>query len=55
MPDLAVGSTALNNVVSDFGATIISWWVPGQKAGLIGDFRDVEGSWRTRLICVRKI
>ena len=52
VPDLAVGSSALDNVVGDSGAAVIPRRVPGQEAGLIGDLRDVEGSWRTRLICV---
>lgn len=54
MPDLAVGSAALNNIVGDSGAAIITWRVPGQEAGLVSDLRDVKGSWRTGLICVRK-
>lgn len=52
VPDLTVGGTALNNVVGDSGATIVTRRVPGQEAGLVGDLRDVEGSRWTRLICV---
>lgn len=55
MPDLAVGSTTLNDVVGDSGAAVVTWRVPGQEAGLVGDLRDVEGSRRTGLICVRKV
>lgn len=54
VPDLTVGSPALNDVVGDFGAAIVTRRVPGQEAGLIGDLRDVEGSRRAGLICVRK-
>lgn len=55
MPDLAVGGSALNDVVGDSGAAIVTWRVPGQEAGLVGDLRDVKGSRRTGLICVRKV
>lgn len=55
MPDLAVGSAALNNVVGDSGAAVITWRVPGQEAGLVSDLRDVKGGRRTGLICVRKL
>lgn len=54
VPDLALCSTALNDVVGYSGTAIVTWRVPGQEAGLVGDLRDVKGSWRTRLICVRK-
>lgn len=55
MPDLAVSSAALNNIICDSGASVISWWVPGQEARLVGDLRDVEGCRRTRLVYVWKI
>lgn len=55
MPDLAVGSASLYDVVGDSGAAVVTWRVPGQEAGLVGDLRDVEGSRRTGLICVRKL
>lgn len=54
VPDLAVGSSALHNVVGDSRAAVITWRVPGQEGGLVGDLRDVKGSWRARLICVGK-
>ena len=50
MPDFAFCSATLDYVVGDLGASIVSGGVPGQEAGLVGDFRDVEGSRRTRLI-----
>lgn len=55
VPDLTVSSTALNDVIGDPGATVIAWRVPRQEAGVIGDLGDVEGSWRTRLVCMRKL
>lgn len=54
VPDLAVCSAALNDIVGDSGAAIITWRVPGQEAGLVCDIRDVKSSRRTRLICLRK-
>lgn len=51
MPDLTVSSTALNNIIGYSGASIITWRVPGQEAGIIGDLRNVKGSGRARLIC----
>lgn len=51
VPDLAVDSSALYNVVGDSRATIIPWRIPGKEAGLICDLRDVEGGWRTGFIC----
>lgn len=54
MPDLAVGSTPLNNIIGYSGATIITWRVPGQETGIVGDLRDVKGSGGTWLICVGK-
>lgn len=54
MPDLTVGSSALNNVVGDFGAAVITWRVPGEEAGLVGDLRNVEGSGGAGFICVWK-
>lgn len=50
VPDFAVGGTALHNVVGHFGAAIVTWRIPGQEAGLVGDLRNVKGSRRTRLI-----
>lgn len=54
VPDLAVSSAALYNIIGYSGAAIISWRVPGQETGFIGDLRDVKGSGRTRLICEEK-
>lgn len=54
VPDLAVSSTALHNIIGYSGAPIITWGVPGQEAGIIGDLGDVKGSGRTRLVCVEK-
>lgn len=51
VPDLTISSSPFNNIVGNFGATIITWRVPSQKAGLIGDFRNVKSSRGTRLIC----
>lgn len=54
VPDLAVSSTALYDIVGYSGATIITWRVPGQEAGIVGDLGDIKGSRRTRLICVEQ-
>lgn len=51
VPDLAVGSSALHDVVGNSGAAIIAWGVPGQETGFIGDLRNVEGSRGARLVC----
>lgn len=55
VPDLTVGGPALHNVIGDSGAAVVTRRVPGQEAGFVGDLRDVEGSRRTGLICVRKV
>lgn len=55
VPDLAVDSAALNDIVGDSGAAIVTWRVPGQEAGIVCDLRDVKSSRRTGLICVRKL
>lgn len=52
VPDLAVGSAALNDVVGDSGAAVITGRVPGQEAGVVGDLRDVKGRGGTGLVCV---
>lgn len=54
VPDLAVDSSAFHDVVGDSRAAVVTWRVPGQEGGLVGDLRDVKGSRRARLICVRK-
>lgn len=54
VPDLAVSSTPLNNIIGYSGATIITWRVPGQETGIVGDLRNVKGSGRTWLIWVGK-
>lgn len=54
MPDLAVGSSPLDDVVGDSGAAVVAGRVPGQEAGLVGDLRNVKGSRRTRLICLEE-
>ena len=51
VPDLAVCSSPLHNVVGDLRAPVISGRVPCKEAGLIGDLRNVKGSRRTWLIC----
>lgn len=54
MPDLAVSSSPLNNVVGDFGASVITWRIPGQETGFIGNFRNVKSGRRTRFVCFEK-
>lgn len=55
VPDLAVGGSALHDVVGDSRAAVVTRRVPGQEARLVGDLRDVESSRRAGFICATKL
>lgn len=51
VPDLAVHSSALHDVVGDSRAAIIAWRIPGEEARLVCDLGYIKGGRRTGLIC----
>lgn len=53
VPDLTVSRAALDDVIGYSGATIITWRVPGQETGIVGDLGDVKGRGRTRFVCAK--